>query len=67
MQTLIPVYFLVEIYDIGYMDIYFYLSLVALLFFVLKLWKSTSKTDYLKLHFLLKFIIVSGVFLHYFD
>ena len=60
--TLIPVYFLVEIYDIGYMDIYFYLSLVSLLFFVLKLWKSTSKTDYLKLHFLLKFIIVSGVF-----
>ena len=60
--TLIPVYLLVEIYDIGYMDIYFYLSLAALLFFVLKLWKSTTKADYLKLHFLLKFIIVSGVF-----
>ena len=61
-STLIPVYFLIEVYDVGYMDIYFYLSLIGLLFFTLLLWKSTSKTEYLKLHFLLKFIIVSGVF-----
>ena len=60
--TLIPVYFLIEIYDVGYMDIYFYLSLITLLFFVMLLWKSSSKTEFLKLHFLLKFIIVSGVF-----
>jgi 4-hydroxybenzoate polyprenyltransferase len=60
--TLIPVYFLVEIYNVGYMDIYFYLSLIALLFFMMLLWKATTKTEYLKLHFLLKFIIVSGVF-----
>jgi 4-hydroxybenzoate polyprenyltransferase len=61
-STLIPVYFLVEIYDVGYMDIYFYLSLMALLFFSMMLWKVSSKSQYLKLHFLLKFIIVSGVF-----
>jgi 4-hydroxybenzoate polyprenyltransferase len=61
-STLIPVYFLIEVYDVGYMDIYFYLSLIGLLFFALLLWKATSKTEYLKLHFLLKFIIVSGVF-----
>ena len=37
-STLFPVYFLIEVYDVGYMDIYFYLSLMALLFFVLLLW-----------------------------
>lgn len=61
-STIIPVYFLIDIYDVGYMDIYFYISLILLIFFLLKLWKSKLKTDYLKLHFLLKFIIVSGVF-----
>lgn len=60
--TLVPVYFLIEIYNVGYMDIYFYLSLIALLFFGILLWKATKKTEYLKLHFLLKLIIVSGVF-----
>ena len=60
--TLIPVYFLTDIYDVGYMDIYFYSSLLLLLFFFIQLWKSKNKADFLKLHFLLKFIIVSGVF-----
>ena len=60
--TVIPVYFLIEIYDVGYMDSYFYLSMIMLLFFVMLLWKSSSKTEFLKLHFLLKLIIVSGVF-----
>ena len=60
--TLFPIYLLVEIYNVGYMDIYFYLSLIALLLFVMQLWKATSKPHYLHLHFLLKFIIVSGVF-----
>ena len=60
--TVIPVYFLIEIYDVGYMDSYFYLSMIMLLFFVMLLWKSRSKTEFLKLHFLLKLIIVSGVF-----
>lgn len=60
--TIIPIYFLIDIYDVGYMDIYFYISLMLLSIFLLKLWNSNLKADYLKLHFLLKFIIVSGVF-----
>lgn len=60
--TIIPVYFLVDVYEVGYMDIYFYLSLILLVFFLVKLWKSKTKTQYVFLHNLLKFIIVSGVF-----
>lgn len=60
--TIIPVYFLVEIYDVGYMDIYFYISLIILIFFLIYVWKSTTKTDYLKLHNILKLLVVSGVF-----
>lgn len=60
--TIIPVYFLIEIYDVGYMDVYFYLSLMILIFFLISLWKSSTKLDYLKLHNILKFLVVSGVF-----
>lgn len=60
--TVIPVYILIEIYDVGYMDIYFYTSFVILIFFLLKLWKSDSKENYLLLHNIIKFIIVAGVF-----
>jgi 4-hydroxybenzoate polyprenyltransferase len=60
--TILPVYFLVEIYDVGYMDIYFYVSLIILIFFLLYLWKSSSKPDYLRLHNILKFLVVTGVF-----
>jgi len=60
--TIIPVYFLIEIYDVGYMDIYFYCSLIVLVFFLIQLWKSNHKKQYVLLHNTLKFIIVSGVF-----
>ncbi len=60
--TIIPVYFLVDVFDVGYMDLYFYVSLISLIFFIIKLWESNSKPAYLKLHFLLKFIILAGVF-----
>lgn len=60
--TIIPVYFLVDIFEVGYMDIYFYLSLLVLLLFLVLLWNSNSKFGYLKLHNMLKFLIVSGVF-----
>jgi 4-hydroxybenzoate polyprenyltransferase len=62
MLTILPVYVLIEIYDVGYMDIYFYASLIILIFFVLYLWNSNRKEQYLLLHNVLKFIIVSGVF-----
>lgn len=61
-STIIPIYFLVEIFEVGYMDIYFYVSLIILIFFLQKLLKSNSKPDYLKLHNILKFLVVSGVF-----
>ncbi|WP_347050191.1 geranylgeranylglycerol-phosphate geranylgeranyltransferase [Flavobacterium olei] len=59
--TILPVYVLVNIYDVGYMDIYFYICFGVMLFFLLYLWKSDSKEQYLKLHNVLKFLIVSGV------
>ncbi|WP_264520420.1 geranylgeranylglycerol-phosphate geranylgeranyltransferase [Flavobacterium sp. N1994] len=61
-STIVPVYYLVDIFEVGYMDIYFYVSLIVLIFFLQKLWKSETKVDYLKLHNMLKFLVVSGVF-----
>lgn len=61
-STLIPIYYLIEIFEVGYMDLYFYVSLIILMFFLQKLWKSNTKPDYLKLHNILKFLVVSGVF-----
>ena len=60
--SIVPVYFLIDVFDVGYMDIYFYISYLVLIFFLLKLWKSKTKQEFLKLHFLIKFIIVAGVF-----
>ncbi len=60
--TVIPVYILIEIYDVGYMDIYFYFCLISLIFFLLYLWKAKTKEQFLILHNVLKFLIVAGVF-----
>jgi 4-hydroxybenzoate polyprenyltransferase len=60
--TIIPVYLLVEICDVGCMDIYFYISLMILIFFLVLLWKAENKLQYLILHNILKLIIVTGVF-----
>jgi 4-hydroxybenzoate polyprenyltransferase len=60
--TLFPIYILIDIFDVGYMDIYFYSCLIILIFLLLKLWKSETKADYLFLHNTLKFLIVTGVF-----
>jgi 4-hydroxybenzoate polyprenyltransferase len=60
--TIIPVYILIEIFDVGYMDMYFYFCLIILIFFSLRLWKSDTKEQYLLLHNVLKFLIVAGVF-----
>lgn len=61
-STVIPVYYLVEIFEVRYMDIYFYISMIVLIFFLLKLWKSDSKPDYLLLHNILKLLVLAGVF-----
>ena len=60
--TVIPVYLLIEKFEIGNMDLYFYSCLLFLLLFILKLWKSYLKEHYLFLHNVLKFLIVAGVF-----
>lgn len=60
--TIIPVYFLINIYDVGYMDIYFYFGFIVLIFFLLYLWKWQTKEQYVMLHNVLKFLIVAGVF-----
>jgi 4-hydroxybenzoate polyprenyltransferase len=60
--TVIPIFLLIEKFEIGNMDLYFYSCLLILLLFLLKLWKSDAKEHYLLLHNVLKFLIVSGVF-----
>ena len=60
--TVIPVYILIEKFDVGYMDMYFYFCLIILVFFLLYLWKSNTKEQFLLLHNVLKFLIVAGVF-----
>ena len=62
LATVIPVYILIELDDVGYMDIYFYCCFIVLLFFLITLWKSTSKESYVQLHNVLKILIVAGVF-----
>lgn len=59
--TLIPVYFLIQYFDIGYMRYYFYLTIVALIVFVIFLWLSAKKIHYILLHTILKLGIVIGV------
>jgi 4-hydroxybenzoate polyprenyltransferase len=61
-SSIFPVYVLIEIYDVNYMDIYFYLCFIVQIFFLLKLFKSSEKKDYLQLHTVLKILIVAGVF-----
>ncbi len=61
-STIIPVYVLIEIFDVGYMDIYFYFCLIILIFFLQYLWKSNTKQQFILLHNVLKFLIVAGVF-----
>lgn len=47
-------------FDIGQMNYYFYLVNILFVFYVIKLWLSTKKADYVLLHNLLKFSLVIG-------
>ncbi|HAI19532.1 MAG: ubiquinone biosynthesis protein UbiA [Xanthomarina sp.] len=60
--TTVPAYFLLFHFHVGQMVYFFYLSVVLLFVFVLLLWASKTKTHYLILHNILKFIILAGVF-----
>lgn len=60
--TLNPIYFLLKYPEIGGMKYYFYVSGVVLFLFVLLLWFSKSKNNYTLLHFVLKLMLLAGVF-----
>ena len=59
--TLIPTLLLIFRFEIGWMHLYFYGSILALLIFVFMLWNSNRKIHYVILHSILKFVIVIGV------
>lgn len=60
--TLNPIYFLLKYPEIGGMKYFFYVSIVILISFVIALWFSKSKRNYVLLHLILKLLIVAGVF-----
>lgn len=60
--SVVPIMLLITKFDTGMMIYYFYVSLSLLVFFVLFLYFSAAKWQYLLLHNILKFIIVAGVF-----
>ncbi|MGV8947491.1 MAG: geranylgeranylglycerol-phosphate geranylgeranyltransferase [Lutibacter sp.] len=60
--TLNPIYFLLKYPEIGGMKYYFYVSIVILFLFVLFLWFSKSKNNYTLLHFVIKLLLLAGVF-----
>ena len=59
--TIIPMSYLVNDFDIGYMDLYFYLSSIILIIFLIKLSKAKSIKDYNYLHNTIKIIILIGI------
>lgn len=60
--TLVPIYFLLTKFDIGYMYFYFFGSILGLVFFVIVLWLSAKKLHYIILHTILRLAIITGVF-----
>ena len=62
LTAIIPIYLLIAHFDTGLMEYYFYVSFLLLLFFLMFLYFSTAKWQYLLLHNILKLIIVAGVF-----
>jgi len=60
--TILAMFVLVQQNEIGHMYYFLYFGVFMLLVYLLKLWKATAKSEYVLLHNLLKFIIVTGVF-----
>ncbi|RPD96585.1 ubiquinone biosynthesis protein UbiA [Aureibaculum marinum] len=60
--TIPPILFLLRYPEIGLMKYYFYFSVLVLLIFLILLWKSNTKKDYMLLHTILKLLIIAGVF-----
>ena len=60
--TLNPIYFLLKYPEIGGMKYYFYATIIILGLFLILLWFSKNKRNYILLHLILKFLILAGVF-----
>ncbi len=60
--TLLPALLLIYTFDVGHMYLYFIGCIVLLFIFLLLLWGAEGKKHYVRLHNLLKFMIVAGVF-----
>jgi 4-hydroxybenzoate polyprenyltransferase len=60
--TIVPVVALIAFFETGYMNYYFAFITGALLVCLPLLWSSRRKREYLLIHFILKIIIVGGVF-----
>jgi 4-hydroxybenzoate polyprenyltransferase len=58
---LVPAGLLITYFDVGYMYLYFSATSVLLIVFLVLLWRSNSKKQFVWLHNILRFIIVSGV------
>ncbi len=59
---LIPIYFLWQYPEIGWMKYYFYAAGFSLFVFIFLLWNSNTKQRYMILHNLLKLLIFAGIF-----
>lgn len=57
-----PIYFLLKYPEIGLMKFYFYFTALVLLVFLILLWRSNTKKNYMLLHTILKLLIIAGVF-----
>jgi 4-hydroxybenzoate polyprenyltransferase len=60
--SLVPIYFLIYEFELGKMFLFFYAAVVLLAIFLVILYFSRAKWQYVLLHNLLKLIIVAGVF-----
>ncbi|PRX56473.1 geranylgeranylglycerol-phosphate geranylgeranyltransferase [Flagellimonas meridianipacifica] len=60
--TLVPALLLIQVFDVGYMYLYFWICIGLLTLFIILLAKASGKKHYVWLHNILKFIIVGGVF-----
>lgn len=60
--TLLPTYLMLTHFNVGYMNYYFFGSILAMAVFVLFLWISAKKLHYILLHTILRLLIVIGVF-----
>jgi len=61
-MALISNILLIKYFNLGYMDYYFYVSLIGFIILFLLIWNSNKKLQFSLIHNLLKLVIVIGVF-----